>query len=120
MRSPMRGFDVIAVSAAEDALGLAFMDVDFDLLFTDINLAGPLDGWELAESMREMRPALPIIYASGSASREEIATRPPTRIFVSKPYRVEDIVGMVLRLIEEAALARINAPSVQPFPRRRA
>jgi DNA-binding NtrC family response regulator len=109
------GFDVIAVSAAEDALGLAFMDVDFDLLFTDINLAGPLTGWELLESMREMRPALPMICASGSASREEIAKRANDTHFVSKPYRVEDIIGMVHRLIEEAALTRTNAPSVQPF-----
>ena len=36
-----------------------------DLLFTDINLPGEMDGVGLAERARKLEPQLPVVYASG-------------------------------------------------------
>lgn len=105
------GFDVIAVAAGEEAASLAFSGVEFDAMFTDINLDGEMNGWELAEVMHEMLPSLPIVATSGSASREEIAARIEGMPFVSKPYRSADVIAMVERLIEEARL--VAAPKLQ-------
>jgi CheY-like chemotaxis protein len=80
------GFDVIGVGSAEEALGLAVMDVRFDALFTSIELGGALDGWELAESMREMRPAIPVFYACANAEAEHAPMRVPDSQWVTKPY----------------------------------
>lgn len=100
------GFDVIAVAAAEEAACLAFANVDFDLMFTDINLDGRMNGWELTEVMHEMRPSLPTIVTSGSASRDEISARGDSMPFVSKPYRSRDVIAMAERLIEEARFSK--------------
>lgn len=89
------GFDVIAVTAAEDAMGLAFMDVEVDLLFTGIGLSGPLDGWELAETMREMVPGLPVIYACDPAA--DNGARVPDSVIVSKPYDPLKICALIER-----------------------
>ncbi|HEX2216901.1 MAG TPA: response regulator [Xanthobacteraceae bacterium] len=80
------GYDVLAVAAAEDALGLAVMDVPFDALFTDINLGSGLDGWELADALREMRPGLPVVYTSGEAINRDPAGRVEASLFLPKPY----------------------------------
>jgi two-component system, response regulator PdtaR len=108
------GFNVMAVGSAEEALGLAYCDVEFDLMFTDINLDGPMTGWELTESMHDMRPDLPIIATSGSASREEIAARVDGTSFVSKPYMSADVIAMAIRMIEEARAAQAKSRRSAP------
>lgn len=110
----MAGFEVIAVSAAEDALGFAFMDAQFDLLFTDINLAGLMDGWELAVSLRDMQPDLPVVYASAGAP--SAAARVADSIFVSKPYDPRKVAALVERQAELArsAVAASSAAAAEP------
>jgi CheY-like chemotaxis protein len=36
-----------------------------DVLLTDIQLPGEIDGWLIAERCREHDPGLPVIYATG-------------------------------------------------------
>jgi len=62
-----QGFVVCAVANASDALShLASAAVD--ILFTDVNLPGGMDGMTLARRAREMQPDLPVVYASGHAN----------------------------------------------------
>jgi len=56
-----QGFEVHAVTNADDALRhFSFNPVD--ILFTDINLPGAMDGAALARRIRELRPELPVVY----------------------------------------------------------
>ncbi len=91
------GFEVTNVIAGEDALSLAVMDVPIDLLLTDIELAGPMDGWELAEAMREMRGNVPIIYASAHANGTQM--RVGNSLFLSKPYSQVAVCTMIRELL---------------------
>src|SRR5215213_965147 len=59
------GFEVLAVRAGEEAVRLALGGTLIDLVFTDIDLAGKMSGWELGEVLGNMRPDLPIAYTSG-------------------------------------------------------
>ncbi len=61
-----QGFAVQAVSNAADALRALSSD-PVDVLFTDINLPGDMDGAALARRAREMQPHLPVVYASARA-----------------------------------------------------
>src|ERR1700676_818947 len=61
------GFVVQTVSNAADALH-CLASAPVDVLFTDINLPGGMDGAALARRAREMRPHLPVVYASGRAT----------------------------------------------------
>ncbi len=55
------------VANAADALQ-RLASVPVDVLFTDINLPGGMDGAALARRAREMRPHLPVVYASARAT----------------------------------------------------
>jgi CheY-like chemotaxis protein len=91
------GFEVHAVCNAKDALRHLTGGHPCDLLFTDINLPGGVDGAALAQMARELRPNLPVVYASGSVSRIEQFKAVPGASFVPKPYDLD----RVCRMLEE-------------------
>jgi PAS domain S-box-containing protein len=76
-------YRVASASSAEAALE-ALADGEVDLLFTDVMMPG-MNGVELAERARKMRPGLPVLLASGYS--EEMAGG-GTRAFetLAKPY----------------------------------
>jgi CheY-like chemotaxis protein len=96
------GFDVHAVAEAEEALRYLESETEVDVLFTDINLAGQMDGSELAERVRERRPELPIVYCSGRYSPSALAQPVPRSIFVRKPYNPDDLCTLLERLTAPA------------------
>ncbi len=83
-----QGWSVVDTASAEAALVLA-AEHDIDVLFTDIQLAGPLNGWDLAEKMRANRPDMPIVYTSANAP--DRARRLPGSLFFGKPYNSVDV-----------------------------
>lgn len=88
-----QGFAVHCASNATEALRhLAAAPVD--VLFTDVNLPGDMDGTTLARRAREMRPDLPVVYAS-ARTLPDAQARVPGSMFVPKPY-VPALVGRLL------------------------
>jgi CheY-like chemotaxis protein len=81
-----RGFEVHAVANAKDALDHLSCGAPCDILLTDINLTRGIDGTVLAQLARQLRPDLPVVYASGSARKLEQIEAVPGAIFVAKPY----------------------------------
>ena len=69
------------------------MDPEIDLLFSDVVMRGKLSGKELAAAVRNLKPDLPFIFASGySASHvSETELAKYGILFLAKPYQVEDI-----------------------------
>ena len=79
------------------------MSAPVDVLFTDINLPGGMDGAVLARRARELLPDLPVVYASGGVNMLDPQVRVPRSIFVAKPY-VPALVGRVLaNAVKESA-----------------
>ena len=62
-----QGFAVCTATNGMDALK-CLASAPVDILFTDINLAGGMDGTMLARRARELLPDLPVVYASGRAN----------------------------------------------------
>jgi two-component system, OmpR family, response regulator len=93
-----RGFAVHAVAAAEDALRHLDVGARVDVLFTDINLPGGMDGALLAEEVRERRPELPIVYCSGRYPASALMPLVPRSIFVRKPYDPVELCTLFERL----------------------
>jgi PAS domain S-box-containing protein len=58
------GYEVLAASSGAEALDILARDKSIDLLFTDVVMPG-MDGGELAERARLMRPELKILFTSG-------------------------------------------------------
>jgi len=101
------GFAVQTVTNAADALR-HLASVPVDVLFTDINLPGGMDGADLARRAREMLPALPVVYASARATMLKPETRVPGSIVVPKPYEPV-LVGKLLAAALRAANSGVPA-----------
>lgn len=92
------GFAVHAVSDGESALRYLESGADVDVLFTDIDLTGKMDGSMLAEHARARRPDLPIVYCSGRYSPSALSPPVSRSIFVRKPYNPADLCTLLSRL----------------------
>jgi len=85
------GFEVFTAANAKDALRHLTCGSPCDILLTDIKLAGGIDGTALARLARELRPNLPVVYASGSYRAIEELDAVSGAIFVPKPYNPDKL-----------------------------
>jgi CheY-like chemotaxis protein len=81
-----QGFEVAAVACGEDALRQIAQGFPCDVLFTDVNLGRGIDGVALSWSARKLRPALPVVYASGSVGGLRQLHAVPGASFLRQPY----------------------------------
>jgi CheY-like chemotaxis protein len=93
-----QGFEVHAVANAREALQHLTGGLPCDVLVTDINLGVGIDGMALARLARQLRPGLPVVYASGSVRRLEEIESVPGAIFFAKPYDPGRICAMLQRM----------------------
>lgn len=95
-----KGYTVEVAPNASHALRYLLSGAEVDILFTDIDLGEGMDGAKLAQLAREMRPKLPVVYASGRRSMDQIPTV-PNSTFLPKPYSLnqvdETIAGLVAK-----------------------
>lgn len=102
------GFRVSEAANGEEATG--HCGQSFDVLFTDIDLPGGMDGWRIAEHWRERDPTIGVIYTSGFClghARQVSGSR-----CVPKPYRPGQIVAAVVEVANEVASERARASTV--------
>jgi two-component system, OmpR family, response regulator len=78
-----RGWHVLEAGCGEEAVAAAHRGNHIDIVVTDIQLGGLVDGWQVAETLRGVWPDVPVIYTSG---------KPPDRarlvrgaVFFDKP-----------------------------------
>jgi DNA-binding response OmpR family regulator len=98
-----QGFAVQAVTNAADALQHLASD-PVDVLFTDINLPGSMDGAALARRARELRPRLPIFYASARATMLTPEARVPGAVIVPKPYEPALVGKLMTAMLRNAQI----------------
>ncbi len=92
------GFAVHEVTDADAALRYIDSGGAVDVLFTDINLPGRMNGTELAVKVRERCPELPVVYTSGRYSHMGPDRLVPRSVFVAKPYDPDAICALFERL----------------------
>lgn len=92
------GFDVHTEVNGEAALRYLESGPEVDVLFTDINLQGRMDGATLAKAAREQRPDLPVVYCSGRHSPSAITPKVTRSVFVRKPYDLHDVCTLLSRM----------------------
>lgn len=88
-----QGFTVFAAETAEDGLSILEDYPCIDLLFTDIRLPGQMDGWDLAEKGRGLRPDLKVMYATGFSGVPSRIV--PKAVFFQKPYKISEVLDAV-------------------------
>jgi two-component system, response regulator PdtaR len=85
------GFRMIEAVNSDEALNLLAADSDVQLLFTDVNMPGTIDGLALAREVRDRWPHIGIMVASAKKvpGPEEL---PAGCRFEQKPYSPETVV----------------------------
>ena len=87
------GYRVVEAVDGREALAKLAADGEVDLLFTDVVMPGGINGWELAERARTLRPGLKVLLTSGYAL-ETLAERgrlPSGALILNKPYRKTEL-----------------------------
>jgi len=84
------GWEVLEAGTGEGAVGLLESNKRIDVLVTDIQLAGYLSGWDVAEAFRAVHPEMPVIYAS--ANTADRSRTVANSLFFNKPYRSAEIL----------------------------
>ena len=96
------GFEVVEAADGQEAM--SHLGEHFDVLFTDIDLPGGMDGWTIAERWREADAAVGVIYTSGFCMEHGRQVRGSR--CVPKPHRPGQIVAAVVDLANERTLRR--------------
>ena len=88
------GYEAIPAASADEAIAVLEHREDVDLVVTDINLPGGLNGLQLAALVRNRWPAINIIVVTGynAPRKEEI---PLGSLFVPKPYSAQKMIEAV-------------------------
>jgi PAS domain S-box-containing protein len=97
------GYQVISCSNAEDALEVIMQLRDIDLLFTDIVMPGSMNGRQLAEATRELRPSIKILFTSGYTENAIVHHGRLDRgvHLLNKPYRRQELAAKVRKVLNE-------------------
>jgi CheY-like chemotaxis protein len=93
------GFEVIEAESGDAGLVALETDTGIQLLLTDIQLPGSLDGRALARRARESRPDLPIVYMTGRPDPAAEAGARANERYIAKPYTLADICKAVRDLL---------------------
>src|SRR6267154_4128033 len=102
------GFTPLEAVNADDALALLESRSDIDLLFTDIQMPGTMNGLKLAHAVHERWPSIKIILVSGQVTPNE-ADRPANSRFFEKPVEVQKMIAELQDMIGQGSLKIIPA-----------
>jgi two-component sensor histidine kinase/DNA-binding response OmpR family regulator len=102
------GFTAIEAVNADEALAIIESGSDVDLLFTDIQMPGSMDGLKLAHAVHERWPAIKIILVSGKLTPTD-SERPTDSRFFGKPLEVKQMIAEIQEMIGQGALKLIPA-----------
>jgi DNA-binding response OmpR family regulator len=97
------GFDATITASGEEAIRLLKSgDHHFRAVVSDINLGGDLTGWDVARSSREIDPAMPIVYMSGSHGEDWASKGVPNSVLLAKPFAPAQLVTAIATLLNDA------------------
>ncbi|UPJ56566.1 response regulator [Bradyrhizobium sp. 192] len=92
------GFDILEAVNADEAIRLLALHSDIRLIFTDVDMAGSINGLELATIVRKRWPPVRIVVTSGYY-KVQAGDLPEGARFFPKPYRPDQIIDAVRELI---------------------
>ncbi len=93
------GWHIETADAPEKALILSERE-NFDLVISDINLESNLSGLDLLKRLREKSPVI-LVTGFGSLETAVEATREGAWDFISKPFKVDEIIATAKRAVDQ-------------------
>jgi signal transduction histidine kinase len=96
------GYTVIHASDAKQALSMVESSTAFDLLFTDVVMPD-MNGKQLADRVRELRPGLKVLYTTGYTRNAVIHNGMLDRdvSFLPKPFTIQQLATKVRQVLDQ-------------------
>lgn len=79
------GFKVLEAGNADEAIALLTLHLDIQIMFTDVDMPGGIDGLKLAAAVRDRWPPIKIVVTSGHR-KVAVEELPVEAQFFPKPY----------------------------------
>lgn len=96
-----------AVDAGEALAVLQSPEVSIEIVFSDLQMPGDMDGFGLARWIRANKPGVHVILTSGLERSAEIAaTLCEAGPLLNKPYPPQDVVDRIKQLVAKAKRSR--------------
>jgi CheY-like chemotaxis protein len=92
------GFDALEAANADDAILILEARSDINVVFTDVDMPGSMDGLKLAHAVRGRWPPIQIITTSGHVTVKD-KDLPAGSRFIPKPYSSGYVTGVVRDLV---------------------
>ncbi|MCB1433296.1 MAG: response regulator, partial [Alphaproteobacteria bacterium] len=92
------GYDIIEAEDGLQALARLQEDPEIDLMFSDVVMPGGLNGFDLAQAARGIRPDLKVVHTSGYPKGAMVHQEEPRfreGFIIMKPYRREDLQKII-------------------------
>ena len=86
------GFEVFSVQSAIEALDIVELrTAEIDLLITDLSMT-PINGIELVQQVRQLRPQTKVIYMSAAPGADRMTlTGDPSSPLLQKPFTMQEL-----------------------------
>lgn len=98
------GYHVIEAGTATEALVVLQSSQTVDIVFSDVQMPGEMDGFGLSRWVRQNRPGLRVLLTSGNAravqTAGDLCAEGPVEV---KPYHPQAIHNRIQRLLQEQA-----------------
>jgi len=94
------GYKVIEGITAHDLWTIIDAKVKLDVVFSEVNLTGDVDGFTVARRLRQTYPEIDIILTSSVESAAEKSAELCEEGPLKKPYRAQDVAARIHRLLE--------------------
>lgn len=91
------GHTAIRASNAASALGMLANARNIDLVLSDIMMPGDMNGVDLAQEIRRLRPEMPIVLNSGYSGTAQVAADAMGVEVLRKPFAIHDLRGALER-----------------------
>lgn len=93
------GFEVFEAADADEALRVLETTDGIRAVFTDVEMPGSIDGFELAEHIEAVWPEIRVLVTSGRRLPDGKAGA-KVKCFVPKPYRVAHVVELMQAFVQ--------------------
>ncbi len=109
------GYQVIVASGAQEALA-AGKATHFDVILSDIRLGPELNGLDVLRAFKSIQPDSEVILITAFGSMETAieAVKAGAFDYLSKPFKIEDVLNRVCRALENRNLVRETRNLVPP------
>ena len=94
-----QGYLALQAGSADEAMGLLCSHPEIDVLFTDVVMAGSVDGLGLAANTHVIYPKISIVVTSGTGDRK--SQLPAGATFICKPYSPDELAAIFHRHIDQ-------------------